>query len=76
MEVFSLEDEDYGDLFITQEPKKIVDLSPHFEDNVDKSDEVDLNEKQAGEPEFHYSDISEEESFQIGNDNGKKQDER
>ena len=65
MEAFSLEDNDYGDLFITQTPRNI-------EENI-KIDGKEYGDKGFIEPnlsylksdEPHYSDISEDDFVDI-----------
>ena len=73
MDVFSLEDEDYGNIFITQEPKKIVDLAVNFGEEDHDVECVELSQLQTKSGDIHFSDISEDET---ANDKESKINER
>ena len=65
MEVYSLEEEDVGDMFLTQESRNIVSLVPNFEvENEEVTGESNLTELGVVRAE-HYSDISDAEDFEI-----------
>ena len=55
MNLCSLEDDDVGNFFITQEPNQRVSLVPNFDE---ESDVVDVHRAK-------YSDISDAEDFEI-----------
>ena len=63
MSVCSLEDDEYGNIFITQEPKKIVDLQPNFE--VEDDSDVEFLDLESKDSQVHYSDISDDDSVFI-----------
>ena len=65
MEVFSLEDEDYENVFITQEPTEVVDLQPNFEISQEVDSEVQMLDMFIENSQPQYSDISDVDDCQI-----------
>ena len=64
MELCSLEEEDYGDMFITLESWKIVPLVPNFD--VDCEMDINSDVIEIGKTgQTQYSDISDAEDFDI-----------
>ena len=65
MELFSLEEEGGGEMFITQSDSKMVPLVPQFDDNVGMDYEEGVRaQKQVLCPPI-YSDISDDDAFEI-----------
>ena len=65
MELYSLEEEEGGDMFITQQNKNIVPLIPNFELNGESV--MDTNESAQNQVLCQpiYSDISDDDAFKI-----------
>ena len=64
MELCSLEEEDYGDMFITQESPNIVPLVPNFNGDCEMDSNSDVLEiGKTGQTK--YSNISDVEDFEL-----------
>ena len=80
MELFSLEDDDYGDLFITQKSNdndSISDLSGIRGDSVDIPSPHVVDAGGSGNLfATHYSNISDDDAFEVPSSQQAKQDTR
>ena len=65
MDVYSLEEEDVGNIFVTQQSRNIVPLVPNFEDEHDMETEEPAVTQNNNLWSTHNLDISEYDDFQI-----------
>ena len=65
MDFYSLEEEDVGNIFVTQESRNIVAMSPNFNVEVDMEVEGTEMTQITNFCNTQYSDISDEEASQI-----------
>ena len=65
MEIYSLEEEEGGEMFITQQNQNIVPLVPNFDVNVDMDVGEDAHAQKQVLCKPIYSDISDDDAFEI-----------